>query len=249
MDKNYEKSIHRIGRIGLIIGIAFMLGIPAVISTVYDVWPESISQVLAVGGPLLLIFIPTALAEVFSYTPVLGSSAYITFLTGNVMNLKLPVVINSHTLTETTQGTDEGDTIATISVAVSSITTTFIIIVGVILLIPLQGFLSNPAIKTASNYLLPALFGGIFLNFVNDDCGEYIAKGKSLVLIIPTLLVFVVNAFYPLSGKEGFVVLACMFLNVLCAWVFYKTGLIKMTLKSDLKAKAEANKKAEEAEK
>ena len=44
--------------------------------------------------------------------------AYITFLTGNVMNLKLPVVINSHTLTETTQGTDEGDTIATISVAV-----------------------------------------------------------------------------------------------------------------------------------
>ena len=118
MDKNYEKSIHRIGRIGLIIGIAFMLGIPAVISTVYDVWPESISQVLAVGGPLLLIFIPTALAEVFSYTPVLGSSAYITFLTGNVMNLKLPVVINSHTLTETTQGTDEGDTIATISVAV-----------------------------------------------------------------------------------------------------------------------------------
>ena len=109
--------------------------------------------------------------------------------------------------------------------------------------------MSNPAIKTASNYLLPALFGGIFLNFVNDDCGEYIAKGKSLVLIIPTLLVFVVNAFYPLSGKEGFVVLACMFLNVLCAWVFYKTGLIKMTLKSDLKAKAEANKKAEEAEK
>ena len=135
------------------------------------------------------------------------------------------------------------------SVAVSSITTTFIIIAGVILLIPLQGFLSNPAIKTASNYLLPALFGGIFLNFVNDDCGEYIAKGKSLVLIIPTLLVFVVNAFYPLSGKEGFVVLACMFLNVLCAWVFYKTGIIKMTLKSDLKAKAEANKKAEEAEK
>ena len=47
MDKNYEKSIHRIGRIGLIIGIAFMLGIPAVISTVYDVWPESTGRASA----------------------------------------------------------------------------------------------------------------------------------------------------------------------------------------------------------
>ena len=39
MDKNYETSIHRIGRIGVIIAIVFMLGIPAVISTVYGVWP------------------------------------------------------------------------------------------------------------------------------------------------------------------------------------------------------------------
>ena len=29
---NYEKSIHRLGRVGLVIGIGFMLGIPAVIS-------------------------------------------------------------------------------------------------------------------------------------------------------------------------------------------------------------------------
>ena len=31
MDEKYEKSIHRIGRIGILIGLAFMLGIPAVI--------------------------------------------------------------------------------------------------------------------------------------------------------------------------------------------------------------------------
>ena len=98
MDKKYERGVHLIGRIGLIIGVVFMLGIPAVISAVYHVWPTSITQVMTIGGGLLLMFIPTALAEVISYTPVLGSSAYITFLTGNVMNLKLPCVINSHTL-------------------------------------------------------------------------------------------------------------------------------------------------------
>ncbi len=65
MDKNYETSIHRIGRIGVIIAIVFMLGIPAVISSVYGVWPESIGQIFAVGGGLLAVFLPTNIASCF----------------------------------------------------------------------------------------------------------------------------------------------------------------------------------------
>ena len=180
MDKKYERGVHLIGRIGLIIGVVFMLGIPAVISAVYHVWPTSITQVMTIGGGLLLMFIPTALAEVISYTPVLGSSAYITFLTGNVMNLKLPCVINSHTLTGTTQGTDEGDTIAAISVAASSITTTLIIIAGVLLMVPLRPILTSPMVATATSYLLPSLFGGMVLSFMNESCGEYTAKARKM---------------------------------------------------------------------
>ncbi len=101
MDKKYEDSIHRTGRIGIIIGIILMLGIPAVISSVYDVWPESAAQVITAGSGLLAVFIPTCIAEVFSYTPILGSSAYITFLTGNVMNLKVPVVVNAQIMSDT----------------------------------------------------------------------------------------------------------------------------------------------------
>ena len=216
MDKKYETSIHRTGRIGVIIAIVFMLGIPTILSAVYDVWPESIGQIFAVGGGLLAVFLPTNIAEVLSYTPILGSSAYLTFLTGNVMNLKIPVVINAQVLTDTSQGTDEGDTIATIGV----------------LLVPLRPVLTSPAVQTATQYLLPALFGGILLSFVNDDCGEYEAKGKSLTMILPLILVFVINAFYPLTGKEGFVVLLCMGVTVICALVMYKAGIIKMTRKS-----------------
>ncbi len=240
MDKKYEKSLHVVGRLGLLIGISFMLGIPAIICAIFDVWPSSVGQVLTVGGSLLLVFLPTALAEVVSYTPVLGSSAYITFLTGNVLNLKLPCVINSHSLTGTTQGTDEGDTIASISVAASTITTTIIIILGVLLLVPLEPILTSPVVSTAAGYLLPALFGGMVLSFANENCGEYVAKGKNLVMILPIILVFAVNAIYPLSGKEGFAVLGCMFLNVLIAWVFYKKGIIKMIPKEKAEKKEES---------
>lgn len=234
MDKNYETSIHRLGRIGVVIAIGFMLGIPAVISQVFDVWPSGIGEVFAVGSALLAVFIPTNIAEVLSYTPILGSSAYLTFLTGNVMNLKIPVVLNAQSLTETAQGTDEGDTIATIGVAVSSIVTTVVIVIGVLLLVPLRPILTNPAVQTATQYLLPALFGGMLLGSINDDCGEYRAKGKTLCMIVPMVLVFIINAFFPLAGKDGFVVLGCMAITVVCAIVFYKTGIIKMTLKSNI---------------
>lgn len=233
MDKTYENSIHRLGRIGVIIAIIFMLGIPAVVCQVYDVWPSGIGEVMMVASGLLAVFLPTNIAEVLSYTPILGSSAYITFLTGNVMNLKVPVVINAQAITGTAQGTDEGDTIATIGVAASSIVTTLVVIAGVLLLVPLKPVLSSPVVQTSTKYLLAALFGGITLSFINDDCGDYIAKNKSFSMIVPFLGVFAFNAVMPLAGKEGFVVLVCMALTALCALVLYKTGVIKMTLKSE----------------
>ncbi len=232
MEDRYTKSIHRTGRIGLIIGMGFMFGIPAVVCAVFDIWPSNISEVLTVGAGLLAVFIPTSIAEVFAYTPVLGSSAYITFLTGNVSNLKLPVVINAQNLTGTTQGTEEGDIIATIGVAISSIVTTLIIIVGVILMVPLRPLLTSETVQTATTYLLPALFGGIFLSYLSEDCGEYTAKNKPLTIVVPLLAVFIVNAIYPLSGKEGFAVIGCMILNVICAYTLYKLGVIKMIPKS-----------------
>ncbi len=231
MDEKYEKSIHRLGRIGVIVGILFMLGIPAVVSAVYDVWPESFGQLLAVGAGLLAVYIPTNVSEVFGYTPILGSASYITFLTGNVTQLKIPVVVNAQALAEAAQGTDEGDTVAAISVAVSSAVTTLVIVAGVILLVPLRPVLTSPTVQTATTYLLPALFGGLFLNYVNDNCGEYRAKNKTLTLIVPILAVLLVNQFYPLSGKQGYVVIGCMALSVVCAYVLYKTGIIKMSEK------------------
>lgn len=237
MDKQYENEMHRLGRIGVVIAIAFMLGIPAVICQVYDIWPSGIGEIFAVGGGLLAVFLPTNVAEVLSYTPVLGSSAYLTFLTGNVINLKVPVVINAQSMTGVSQGTDAGDTIATIGVAVSSIITTLIIAAGVLLLVPLQPVLTSPVVQTATQYLLPSLFGGIFLTFVNDDCGEYVAKNKPLAMVLPLVLVFVVNAFFPLAGREGFAVLGCMAVTALCAVGLYKAGIIRMTPKSELKGK------------
>ena len=232
MNKKYENSIHRLGRVGVIIGICFMLGIPAIVSAVYKVWPENIGKLLTACVGLLAIYIPTNVAEVLGYTPVLGSSAYITFLTGNVTNLKIPVVLNAQALTDCSQGTDEGDTIASIAVAVSSIITTVIIAFGVLLMVPLKPILMSSAVQTASLYLLPALFGGLLLSNINQDCGEYTAKNKSWILVPTMLLVIIINHFNPRLGKEGFNVIGCMVVSVVLAYAMYKAGFIKMSEKN-----------------
>lgn len=79
MDKKYEDSIHRTGRIGIIIGIILMLGIPAVISSVYDVWPESAAQVITAGSGLLAVFIPTCIAGGIQLYPDPGLLRVYTF--------------------------------------------------------------------------------------------------------------------------------------------------------------------------
>ena len=54
-------------------------------------------------------------------------------------------------------------------------------------------------------------------------------------MILPLLVVLGVNAVFPLAGMEGFVVLICMVLTVLCAVVLYKAGIIKMIPKEKKK--------------
>lgn len=228
MDKTYFNRTHRFGRIGALIGIAFMLGIPAVVCGVFDVWPESVASTFVVASGLLAVFVPGNISEVLSFSPVLGSASYIAFLTGNVINLKLPCALNAMAQAEVSQGTEEGDIISSIAIAASSIVTTLVIILGVILLIPLQPILTSAPVQTASAYMLPALFGGLLMGMLNEDCGDYQAKGKLKSIVVPVILVFVVNQFYPLTGKEGFVILAVMALTVLCAWVLYRSGKITL---------------------
>ena len=246
MDKKYFEQTHRFGRIGATIGLVIMLGIPMIISSVYDVWPENIAAIFAVGGGLLAVFLPTNIIEVISYAPIIGSASYIAFLTGNIGNLKLPCAMSAMAMMDVSQGSDEGDTISSIAIATSSIVTTVVIALGVLMLAPLKPILMDPRVQTATSYMIPALFGSLMLSMLNDSCGEYIAKRKLTCMIIPTILVTVVNMFYPLAAYVGYTMLVCMGLTVLCAWVLYKKGIIQMIPKdpqSNQSAPKSANKK------
>ena len=124
---SFQSWAHRWGRVGTLIALVYMIALPFIVLGAYDSIP-SLSEVFNVSTfSILLIYIPVGFSEALSYTPILGCSAYLAFITGNIMNLKLPVAANAMNLTKKQPNTPEGEAIASVAVAVSSIMTIIIL--------------------------------------------------------------------------------------------------------------------------
>ena len=109
--------------------------------------------------------------------------------------------------------------ISTIAIAVSSIVTTLIILIGVICIVPLTPLLENEALTPAFDRMLPALFGGLAVVFIS----------KNLKLsIAPVILMLVLFIFVPALNKDmvGIMVPVGVLFTVAIARILYKKGVI-----------------------
>lgn len=238
-EKEYFKSMHKIGRLISIGAILMFIGIPLVVCIRFKIVP-SIGEIMAVSIGLLAIFAPLAIAETLSYTPIMGSSFYLSSITGNIMNLKLPAALNALKLSNVEQGTQKGDIIVGVAVAVSSLTTTFVIIIGVLLLVPLKPILTTQVVKTASSYILPSLFGGLGLSILGSNVGGgIIIKGRLKAAIIPAVLVGIIYVLNPdiVSIFQGALIIVCIPILYFSTKVLYNKGKIQVILPEDNSSK------------
>lgn len=140
--RSYMDSVHFYGRIWDLLALAVFLAVPIAMSIHFDAWPEA-NIVLKGIGSVGILFYPTAFLEVFSYTPLLGSGGtYLSFVTGNITNLKMPCALNAMENSKVRSNSEEGEIISTIAIAASSIVTTLVIAVFILI------FAFNPAFKT-----------------------------------------------------------------------------------------------------
>lgn len=219
---------HRFGRITLSVFIVYMLLIPIVTCAVYSCFP-SVDMMVPGLVTILIIMVPTGIAEVGGYTPILGSSSYLTFATGNLMNLKMPCVLNAQKLAKVEQGTAEGDAIALIATAVSSIVTIVIMALGLLLIVPLQPLLSNEYVATASNYIMPALFGCMAMSLFGKGSGKTYVKNRLLSVALPAVLVSLLTIVgIANAGMASWLMLVMIPLSILCARILWKKGVVRV---------------------
>ena len=189
---SFQSWAHRWGRVGTLIALIYMVALPFVVLAAYDSIP-SLGEVFNVNTfSILLIYIPVGFSEALSYTPILGCSAYLAFITGNIMNLKLPVAANAMNLTKKQPNTPEGEAIASVAVAVSSLMTVAILTLAAVCASFISPVFELPAVKTASGYLLPALFGSMALGlFASSASGNKVVKG-GIKGVLPVLIIMTV---------------------------------------------------------
>ena len=158
--------------------------------------------------------------ETFTYIPMLGAGgSYLSFVTGNISNLKLPCALSALEQAEAKGSSEEGEVISTIAIAVSSIVTTVIIILGVILIVPLTPVLNAPVLAPAFAQILPALFGGLGVVFVSRN--YKIAIAPVALMMVLFIVVPALN-----EGTVGIMVPVGVILTLIEARMMYKKGLL-----------------------
>jgi hypothetical protein len=190
---------------------------PLSICLYLGVWP-SLSGVMSGLLKLIPLYWSLAVIEVLIYTPMLGAGGtYLSFVTGNITNLKLPCAIGAMENAKVKANSEEGEVISTIAIATSSIVTTIILAIGVIVFAPfLQSFTDNALLKPAFAQVLPALFGAL-------GAGYFIKHWR--ISFFPIIIMIIVLVFAPTMGAS-----TLLFVGIIAsvggALFMYKKGML-----------------------
>lgn len=216
MKDNYISKTHTYGRIWILVTLFVFLSIPALICYHLGVSPKL--EMVAKGlATVALVFYPTAILEVLTYSPLLGTGGtYLGFVTGNITNLKLPVALSAMENAKVEPNSEEGEVISTISIAVSSIVTTVIIAVCVLAFYPVLHNITDPGsvFAPAFQQVTPALFGAL--------CASYLAKHWK-ISVLPIVVLVIILLFQGTLGT-GVLIPIGVVVSLLGAHLMYKKG-------------------------
>ena len=216
---SYFDSIHRDGRIWNISVMLILFMFPISVAIIYKAPPDWHGLIMGLIATAPMYW-AVAVVETFTFVPMLGAGgSYLSFVTGNISNLKLPVALNALEQADVKISSDEGEVVSTIAIAVSSIVTTLIIILGVILIVPLTPILNAPVLEPAFAQILPALFGGLGVVFVSKNWK--IAVAPVLLMLVLFIAVPALNA-----GTVGIMVPVGVLFTLAVSRVMYKKNLI-----------------------
>ena len=217
---SYMDSVHRDGTIWNLTMMVILLAFPILVALIFE---DASPDWKGVGVGLLAtapMYWAVGAVEVITFIPMLGAGgSYLSFVTGNISNLKLPCAINALENAGADPKSEEGEIVSTIAIAVSSIVTTVIVALGVLLIVPLSPILENPILTPAFDQMLPALFGALGVALVSKNWKIAVAP----ICLMLALFIFV-DALD--SGMVGIMVPVGVIFTIVASRIMYKKNLL-----------------------
>ena len=153
--EKFDERTHLYGRIICVVALILLIGAPFVMGAYLGAMPNLAAfgkGFLAIG----LVWLVSCIAEYLIYVPMLGAGgSYLAFITGNLINMKIPCAINARDIVGAKAGTHENEIISTLSIATSSLVTILVLAIGVAAMIPLQPVLESPRCSPPLKTLCP----------------------------------------------------------------------------------------------
>ena len=210
----YLNRTHWLGRIFSIMVLIMLVGAPFVIGGILGSMPDLAAAgkgFLAVG----IVWTLSSIVEYLVYTPMLGAGgSYLAFITGNLINMKIPCAMNARELTDAKTGTAENEVISTLSIATSALVTILVLAVGVVLMIPLQPVLQSAVLRPAFDNVVPALFGAM-------AC-RYYRKSPGLALVPLCAMVLLFTLVPSLTSSTSFMIIPSGAIAIILSWIRWK---------------------------
>ncbi len=210
----YNRRTHTYGRIACGVTLVLLLGAPFLMGYILGAMPDMRAfgrGFLAIG----IVWLVSCVAEYLVYTPMLGAGGgYLAFITGNLINMKIPCAVNARDIVGAKTGTAENEIISTLSIATSSLVTILVLAVGVLALTPLQPLLQSPVLQPAFDNVVPALFGAMAYKYYRKNM-----KIALVPLAVMSLLFILVPA---LVGSTSFMILPSGAIAIGLAFLRYK---------------------------
>ena len=212
--EQFNRRTHVLGRIVSAITLVLLVGAPFLIGTFLGAMPDlgAVAKgFLSVG----LVWTVSSVVEFLVYTPMLGAGGgYLAFITGNLINMKIPCAVNARDIVGTKTGTAENEIISTLSIATSSLVTIVVLALGVALLVPLQPVLQSPVLQPAFANVVPALFGAMAYQYFRKNVQVAVAP-----LVVMSLLFMLVPS---LTSSTSFMIIPSGALAIGIAYSMYR---------------------------
>lgn len=213
----YMDKVHKWGTAWNLTMVAVLMAFPIAVAVIFGVLPDWNGLIMGLIATAPMYW-AVGVVETITYIPMLGAGgAYLSFVTGNISNLKLPCALNALEQANVKASSEEGEVVSTVAIAVSSIVTIFIIIAGVLLITPLTPVLENPVLTPAFDQMIPALFGGLGVAFISKNWK---------LAVFPVTLMLILFIFVPAlnSGTVGIMVPVSVLLTLGMSRIMYKKG-------------------------
>lgn len=212
--EQFNRRTHVLGRIVSAITLVLLVGAPFLIGTFLGAMPDMgavAKGFLSVG----LVWTVSSVVEFLIYTPMLGAGGgYLAFITGNLINMKIPCAVNARDIVGTKTGTAENEIISTLSIATSSLVTIVVLALGVALLVPLQPVLQSPVLQPVFANVVPALFGAMAYQYFRKNVQVAVAP-----LVVMSLLFMLVPS---LTSSTSFMIIPSGALAIGIAYSMYR---------------------------